>query len=194
MKGAFQTGKKTLIATEGDLMTGTGTRQKMDSEVQWTLRKGIIGVQVIAITTHVEGALWRGVVVTMTGVHLRKNIDTGVLLTKTNILRREKKVTGVHLRKNVDTGVLLTKTNILGREKKEMNGLKGGKNIVTIHLTRTKLYNSLLSPFCCAFVLVYGICMGEMGMQSGNPQRFLNKHETGACIGSIIIMLRFIFL
>lgn len=166
MKGAFQTGKKTLIATEGDLMTGTGTRRKMDSEVQWTLRKGIIGVQVIVITTHVEGALWRGVVVTMTGVHLRKNIDTGVLLTKTNILRREKKVTGVHLRKNVDTGVLLTKTNILGREKKEMNGLKGGKNIVTIPLTRTKLYNSLLSPFCCAFVL----CVWYMHGRNGNAK------------------------
>ena len=135
-------------------MTGTGTRRKMDSEVQWTLRKGIIGVQVIVITTHVEGALWRGVVVTMTGVHLRKNIDTGVLLTKTNILRREKKVTGVHLRKNInigvlptkinilgrekkvtgvhprknmDSGVLLTKTNIIGREKKEMNSLEGRK-------------------------------------------------------------------
>ena len=127
MKGAFQTGKKTLIATEGDLMTGTGTRQKMDSEVQWTLRKGIIGVQVIAITTHVEGALWRGVVVTMTGVHLRKNINIGVLPTKINILGREKKVTGVHPRKNMDSGVLLTKTNIIGREKKEMNSLEGRK-------------------------------------------------------------------
>ena len=79
---------------------------------------------------------------------------------------REKKVTGVHLRKNVDTGVLLTKTNILGREKKEMNGLKGGKNIVTIPLTRTKLYNSLLSPFCCAFVL----CVWYMHGRNGNAK------------------------
>ncbi|KAL5167693.1 U11/U12 small nuclear ribonucleoprotein [Glycine soja] len=65
-----------------------------------------------------------------------------------------------------DRRVLLTKTNILGREKKEMNGLKGGKNIVTIPLTRTKLYNSLLSPFCCAFVL----CVWYMHGRNGNAK------------------------
>lgn len=54
-KGTFQTGKKTLIVTGGDLMTGTG--RKIATEVQWTLVKGTVGVQVIAMTTHVEGAL-----------------------------------------------------------------------------------------------------------------------------------------
>lgn len=134
-KGTFQTGKKTLtVIEERVLLTGTG--QEIPSEVQWTLRKGTTeGVQVVEMTTHVEGTLRRGVAVTMTGVHLRENIDTAVLLTQTNILIKE---------------------------KKEMNALAGGKNIVAIPLMRTKLYNSL-SPLCCAFLLSAGYMHGRNG-------------------------------
>ncbi|XP_020223059.1 U11/U12 small nuclear ribonucleoprotein 35 kDa protein isoform X3 [Cajanus cajan] len=118
-KGIFQTEKKSLIVIEeGVLMIGLG--KKMPPEVQWTLRKDTTeGVQVTEMTTLtlVEGARRRGVVITMTEVHLRKNTGTEILPTL---------------------------TNILGREKKEMIG---GKNIVAIPLMTTKkLYISLL-PF-----------------------------------------------
>lgn len=79
------------------------------------------------MNTPVEGALQRGVIVTMRGVHRRKNIFTGDLKTKR---------TEVHLIKHIDIGVLQIKTNILIREKKEMNGIKSRENIVAIPLTR----------------------------------------------------------
>jgi len=112
----------------------------MPSEVQWTLRKGTTeGVQdTEMMITPMEGAHQRGVVITMRGVHPRKNIFTGDIQTKT---------TEVHLRKDTDTAVLVTKTNILGREQKER------ENIVAIPLTRTNSTMQIIITLLHGFVL-----------------------------------------
>ena len=73
-------------------------------------------------------------------------------------------IIGVQLRKNIDTGVL-NQRNILVKEKKEMNTLIGGKNIVAIPLMRTKVYNLFVNLLLCLSALY--VYMVEIGMLSG---------------------------
>ena len=73
-------------------------------------------------------------------------------------------IIGVQLRKNIDTGVL-NQRNILVKEKKEMNTLIGGKNIVAIPLMRTKVYNLFVTLLLCLSALY--VYMVEIGMLSG---------------------------